>query len=60
MNRRCSLCGEIKSLEDFHYKNKKKGTRGYWCASCRKEYDKRTRKNRYYNLRSKKKESNDI
>ena len=53
-NRRCSKCGRIQEIENFNFVNKAKNKRSYTCKSCRKEYDKVTRRKRYESLRSKK------
>jgi hypothetical protein len=37
----CITCHEPKLLEEFHYKNKAKGTRQERCMSCAKEYSKK-------------------
>ena len=33
----CSRCGKVKPVEEFHWKNKAKGTRSSWCRDCKNE-----------------------
>lgn len=36
--RRCSRCGELRSLPDFSYRNMRAGERAYYCRPCRVAY----------------------
>ena len=38
MKKRCSVCGVVKFVEEFHFKNKTKEIRRSWCKSCVAEY----------------------
>lgn len=38
MNKRCCTCKEIKDIEEFSCKNKKKGIRNSKCKSCHRKY----------------------
>ena len=33
--KKCSRCGEVKPIEEFHYQNKAKGRRSSWCRDCK-------------------------
>ena len=40
--KKCSMCGEVKSLEDFSKRSSSKDGRQVWCNDCVKEYRKET------------------
>jgi hypothetical protein len=35
----CSKCKQVKTIEEFPYRNKSKGTRVSWCKPCKQEYE---------------------
>jgi len=37
----CLKCKRVKSLAEFSWRNKKKGTKHPWCKECFKEYDRK-------------------
>lgn len=37
----CTKCGKLKSIEEFSFKNKAKGIRRSQCKECISEYDKK-------------------
>ena len=39
MEKTCTQCKQIKSQDDFHYKNKALGLRQSYCKLCYKKYD---------------------
>jgi len=45
MNKKCSKCGEVKSIDDFHKSNIYKDGHKYECAICSCEYAKKHRDN---------------
>lgn len=52
----CGECGEEKHESNFHFRNKKKGTRKSWCKECNKKYDAKLYKNRSPEWRQEKRE----
>lgn len=36
--KKCSKCSQVKSLGDFSYHDKRRGTRVCWCKECRRTY----------------------
>lgn len=40
MKRECTRCKKEKSLEDFRFRNKTKGTRQSWCKECMSKWEK--------------------
>lgn len=35
----CAKCGILKNLDDFHWRNKAKGTKAAWCKPCKQAYE---------------------
>ena len=44
----CTKCSEIKSLEDFAWKNQSKNQRNTWCKACMKIYDRLRQESKVY------------
>jgi hypothetical protein len=38
--KRCSKCGESRSLDDFYWKDKSKGLKTSWCKTCKSNWSK--------------------
>ena len=41
MQRKCNKCNRTKPIEDFHFKDKKRGVRNTICKSCSLEYSRK-------------------
>jgi len=44
MEKKCSMCGKIKNVSEFHKNNKTKDGFSYHCKECRKKYKSKVRK----------------
>ena len=53
---RCYKCQTEKDENEFGWKNKAQGKRSPWCKECRREYDRKTRRDRYLALKQKRSE----
>lgn len=55
--KRCSLCGKVKPIEEFPYRSKKtSNARISWCRRCKSEYDTKKNTERRLKKRMEKKE----
>lgn len=46
--KQCTMCGEVKAVEDFHWHYKEKGIRRAYCKTCRSEEERKRQESPEY------------